>query len=197
MISLIDNQKPILLYVALARKHLFVEAIRNEAPPPPPPPHTHTHTQNKTKQKQKQNKTNKQTKQTNKQTNIFKPCIRNSDMLSANVLLIIKVVLLIHVTRSFRLTLLYRSFPTWWVQNISRYSADNAVRCVCYSVLHIHYNDVIMSDMSSQITSLTTVYLTVYSRCRSKKHQSSATLAFVRGIHRWPVNSPHKLPITR
>ena len=32
---------------------------------------------------------------------------------------------------------------------------------------------------------------------RSKKHQSSASLAFVRGFHRWPVNSPHKGPVTR
>ena len=30
-----------------------------------------------------------------------------------------------------------------------------------------------------------------------RKHQSSASLAFVRGIHRWPVNSPLKGPITR
>ena len=34
-------------------------------------------------------------------------------------------------------------------------------------------------------------------RRRSKKHKSSASLAFVRGIHRWPVNSPHKGPVTR
>ena len=34
-------------------------------------------------------------------------------------------------------------------------------------------------------------------RRRSKKNQSSAPLAFVRGIHRWPVNSPHKGPVTR
>ena len=34
-------------------------------------------------------------------------------------------------------------------------------------------------------------------RCRSKKHQSSASPAFVCGIHRWPVNSPHKRPVTR
>ena len=27
--------------------------------------------------------------------------------------------------------------------------------------------------------------------------ESSASLAFVRGIHRWPVNSPHKRPVTR
>ena len=32
---------------------------------------------------------------------------------------------------------------------------------------------------------------------RSKKHQSSASLAFVRGIHRGPVNTPHKCPATR
>ena len=60
-----------------------------------------------------------------------------------------------------------------------------------------HYNDVIMSLMASQITSLTIVYSTVYSGAGQRKHQSSASLAFVRGIHRWPVNSPHKRPVTR
>ena len=34
-------------------------------------------------------------------------------------------------------------------------------------------------------------------RCNQRKHQSSASLAFVRGIHRWPVNSLHKGPVTR
>ena len=61
----------------------------------------------------------------------------------------------------------------------------------------IHYNDVIMSAMASQITSLTIVYSSVYSVADQRKHQSSASLAFVRGIHRWPVNSPHKGPVTR
>ena len=61
----------------------------------------------------------------------------------------------------------------------------------------IHYNDVIMSAMSSQITSHTIVYSTVYSDADQRKHQSSASLAFVRGIHRGPVNSPHKWPVTR
>ena len=60
-----------------------------------------------------------------------------------------------------------------------------------------HYDDVIMSAMASQITSLTIVYSTVYSRADQRKHQSSALLAFVCGIHRWPVNSPHKGPVTR
>ena len=45
-----------------------------------------------------------------------------------------------------------------------------------------------MSAMTSELTSLTIVYWTVYSGADHKKHQSSASLAFVRGSHRWPVN---------
>ena len=60
-----------------------------------------------------------------------------------------------------------------------------------------HYCDVIMDAMASQITSLTIVYPSVYSDADQIKHQSSASLAFVRGIHRWPVNSPHEGPATR
>ena len=51
--------------------------------------------------------------------------------------------------------------------------------------------------MTFQITSLTIVYSTVYSGADQRKHQSSASLAFVWGIHREPVNSPHKGPVTR
>ena len=47
-----------------------------------------------------------------------------------------------------------------------------------------HYIDVMMTTMASQITSLTVVYSTVYSDADHRKHQSSASLAFVRGIHR-------------
>ena len=61
----------------------------------------------------------------------------------------------------------------------------------------MHYNDVIMGAMASQITSLTIVYSTVYSVEDQRKHQSSASLAFVWGSHRRPVNSPHKGPVTR
>ena len=61
----------------------------------------------------------------------------------------------------------------------------------------LHYRDVIMGAIASQITSLTIVYSTVYSDADQRKHQSSASLAFVRGIHRGPVNSPHKWPVTR
>ena len=47
-----------------------------------------------------------------------------------------------------------------------------------------HYNDVIMTTIGSQITSLAVVYSTVYSDAYQRKHQSSASLAFVWGIHR-------------
>ena len=51
--------------------------------------------------------------------------------------------------------------------------------------------------MASQITSLTIVYSTVYSGANQRKHQSSASRTFVRGIHWSPANSPHKEPVTR
>ena len=60
-----------------------------------------------------------------------------------------------------------------------------------------HYCDAIMGTVASQITSLTIVYTAVYSDADKSKHQSSASLAFVWGIHRGPVNSPHKWPVTR
>ena len=60
-----------------------------------------------------------------------------------------------------------------------------------------HYSDVTMGVMASQIISLTVVYSTVYSAADHIKHQSSALLIFVRGIHRSPVISPHRKPVTR
>ena len=54
-----------------------------------------------------------------------------------------------------------------------------------------------MGAMASQVTSLTIVYSTVYSDADQRIHPSSASLAFVRGIHRWPVEAPHKWPVTR
>ena len=61
----------------------------------------------------------------------------------------------------------------------------------------IHCNDIIMSAMASQITSLAIVYSTAFSAADERKHQSSTSLAFVRGLHRWSANSPHKGPVTR
>ena len=77
---------------------------------------------------------------------------------------------------------------------------------VCYALLcsgdisnswiSVHYSDVIMSTLTSQITSLMIVYSAVYSGADQRKHQSSASLAFMREIHQWPVNSPRKGPVT-
>ena len=60
-----------------------------------------------------------------------------------------------------------------------------------------HHNDVITGSMASQITSLAIVYSAVYSGADQRKHQISTSMAFVWGIHRGPVNSPHKWPVTR
>ena len=53
-----------------------------------------------------------------------------------------------------------------------------------------HYNAVIMGAMASEITSLAIVYSVVYLGTDQRKHQSSASLAPVRGIQRWPVKIP-------
>ena len=66
-----------------------------------------------------------------------------------------------------------------------------------FELHHNHYDDVIMTMLASQITSLKVVYSIVYSGVNQRKHQSSASLAFVREIHRGPVNFPHKWPVTR
>ena len=66
-----------------------------------------------------------------------------------------------------------------------------------FSVKIPHYNGVIMGAMASQITSFSTASSTVYSGADQRKHLSSTSLAFVRGIYWRPVNSPHKWPVTR
>ena len=75
--------------------------------------------------------------------------------------------------------------------NVDHFSRPQCVNFVW------HYSDVIMTTTASPIASLTIVYSTVYSGADQSKHQSSASLAFVWGIHRGPVNSPHKRPVTR
>ena len=61
----------------------------------------------------------------------------------------------------------------------------------------MHYDDVIMSAMASQITSLANVYSSVYSGANQRKHRSSASLLFVWGIRRWLVNSSRQGPVMR
>ena len=74
----------------------------------------------------------------------------------------------------------------------------NIGQCYNNTRLYSNFSDVIISVMFSQITSVTIVYSTVCSGTdqTQRKHQSSASLTFVRGIHWWPVNSPHKGPVT-
>ena len=57
-------------------------------------------------------------------------------------------------------------------------------------------HNVIMGAMASPIAGASFVYPTVCSGVNQRKPQSSVPLAVVMGIHRWPVNSPHKGPAT-
>ena len=133
---------------------------------------------------------------------------------TAHVLLCYIVVCIdrLHLSRTFRITAVEMSF--WWnfyhrlhrklskwqlpVQPMMKISSKwQYFRFSTGADRYTHSNDVIMSTMASQITSLTIVHSSVYSGPDQIKHQSSASLAFVWGIHRWPVNSPHKWPVTR
>ena len=60
-----------------------------------------------------------------------------------------------------------------------------------------HYSGVIMRVMASQITGVSIVCSTVGSNLVPRKHHFSPSLSYVRGIHRSPVNSPHKRPVSR
>ena len=81
----------------------------------------------------------------------------------------------------------------WWPNSLRYIRLPKPEWIICC----FHYNDVTMSKIASQITSLTIAYSTVYSGPDQTKHQSSTSLAFVWGIHRGPVNSPYKWPVTR
>ena len=61
----------------------------------------------------------------------------------------------------------------------------------------LHYNDAIMSTMASKVTGVSIVCSTLASATDQRKHESSASRAFVWGIHWWPVNSQHRRPVTQ
>ena len=82
-----------------------------------------------------------------------------------------------------------------WVN--TREAGEERCHRTHYDVRVMHSSDIIKSAMASQITGVLIVYLIVCSGADQRKHQSFASLAFVRRIHRWPVNSPHKGPVTR
>ena len=113
---------------------------------------------------------------------------------------------LIAVTLLWRATMNIVMSTGWWRGTNYTEETERLLLCYCCNVIMFkynvwrpgnHYDDVIMGTIASQITSLTGVYSTVYSGADQSKHQSSASLAFVWGIHRGPVNSPHKWPVTR
>ena len=92
----------------------------------------------------------------------------------------------------------------WWLETLSRplwrHRNMSHLLGVEYTLQWrdmsaIHCTDVIMVAMASQITSLTSVYSSVYSGAHQRNHQSSP--AFVWGIHRWQVNSPYIWSVTR
>ena len=79
-------------------------------------------------------------------------------------------------------------------------SADSSTKWVVTVddyILLFHYIDFIMSALPSQITCVSIVCSAVCLGADQINHQSSASLAFVRGIHRRPVDSPHKGPVAR
>ena len=90
-----------------------------------------------------------------------------------------------HSAALFFLSLCMHVFP----QSHSLLDKSDIVRHVCTNApssqqFYHHHIDVIMTTVASQITSLAVVYSIVYSDADERKHQSSASLAFVRGIHR-------------
>ena len=94
----------------------------------------------------------------------------------------------------FKPTCMIRSFPSG---EYCIFTRDLDLACIVADSAASHYNNVIMSAMASQITSLTIVYSTVYSGTDQRQRQSSESLAFVRRSQPWPVNSPHKGPVTQ
>ena len=102
-------------------------------------------------------------------------------LLSQELALLIKTIYLLdYLFHSFAQQICFRS------------SAAMLKFCRINGSLLSHYNDVWMNAMASQTTSIKNAYSNVYSGANKRKHQSSASLAFVRRIHRWPLNSPHK-----
>ena len=92
---------------------------------------------------------------------------------------------------------LFRTKDLFQYKKIIRYRDSHLRDGTVVRPSYLHYDDVIMGAMASKINNLVIVYSTVKSGADHSKHQSSASLAFVCGIHRSPVNSLHKWPVTR
>ena len=108
------------------------------------------------------------------------------------------------LSRWDHLTDMYRTITNaWWIGSKTIHTLfdkpfeNSESRLRLWNMkMQSHYSDVIMSAVVSHITGVSIVYSTVCSVADQRKLQNSASLDFVRGIHRWPVNSPHKGPVT-
>ena len=80
-------------------------------------------------------------------------------------------------------------WPTWSAMLLWN---SQRIIIITNEYLTCHYSDIIMGAMVSQITSLTIVYSVVYSDPDQRKHQSSASLTFVRGIPRTKTSNVWK-----
>ena len=107
----------------------------------------------------------------------------------------------IHRTSAVSLTELWY-FPCCLSEQVVQQTVDMRVISVAMTLTRCHSNVMtlqwaIMIAMASQITGVSMVCSAVSSGADQRTHQSSASIAFVREIHRWPVNSAHKGPVTR
>ena len=93
-----------------------------------------------------------------------------------------------------------RSHFTFWQDQIAGISSSeknvNSYNCKSMYMKTNHNSGIIMSEMASQITGVSIVFPIVCSGTYQRKHQSSASLVFVREIHRSPVGSLHKGLVT-
>ena len=97
-------------------------------------------------------------------------------------------------TNQFKVDKLYWYSHNWYLRSLSNISHTTSEWATPWmSSTDYFHSDVIMNTMASQITSVSIVYWIVCSGTDHRKHHSSASLAFVRGIHR----SPHKGSVTR
>ena len=101
----------------------------------------------------------------------------------------------VYFPRSFR-DQIYNWQSNGFDANAHRYDVTTVFTILRTHHKGVHYSDVVMSAMASQITGGLIVCSTVCSGADQRKHQSSASLAFVRGIHRSSVDSPHKGQVT-
>ena len=102
-------------------------------------------------------------------------------------------------TMSVSLAIVKFYFDTFFVRKVLTASCQHNLKINgMFDCLDMrHYSADIISAMASQITGVPIACSTVCSGEDKRKCQSSASVTFVRGIHWWPVDSPHKGPVRR